>query len=120
MPLETTRQRMIRLLKDTSYSSHELAAAVDISERDVEDHLSHIVKSIQQSLTNKFHVYSASCRNCLFIFHTRNRLSSPSRCPKCKKEGIIPPRFKIIEKRKAAHGEILIASKKKARPSILE
>ena len=43
---QTARQRMIELLSGTRLSAYQLAQMLGISERQVEDHLVHVVKTI--------------------------------------------------------------------------
>ena len=94
---QTSRQHIIRLLQDRWLSSHDLATLLSISERLVEDHLVHIVKTMKRDPMKQLLYQPAACRACNFVFHNRKRLTNPSRCPKCKEESVIAPRYEIKE-----------------------
>lgn len=91
----TTRQHLAQLLTGTLRSSRELAALAAIPERQVEDHLIHIVRSAARDRTRRFVLEPSACRDCGFIFRERRRLTRPSRCPRCRSEAITPPRYGI-------------------------
>ena len=96
LPLERTpRQRIIDLITRTRLSSYQLAQILGIPERQVEEHLTHVVKTITRDKTRRFILDPARCRNCDFVFRDRNRLTSPSRCPHCRSETIAAPRYGI-------------------------
>jgi predicted Zn-ribbon and HTH transcriptional regulator len=67
-----------------------------IPERQVEEHLTHVVKTIARDKTRRFILDPARCQNCAFVFRDRTRLTSPSRCPQCRSEAISTPRFGIV------------------------
>jgi transcriptional regulator len=96
MPLERTpRQRIIELIMGTRLSSHQLAQMLGIPERQVEEHLTHVVKTIARDKTRRFILDPARCQDCDFVFRNRRRLTSPSRCPHCRSEAIAAPRYGI-------------------------
>jgi predicted Zn-ribbon and HTH transcriptional regulator len=72
---------------------------VGIPERQVEEHLSHIVKSVARDRAIRFVLEPAECKECNFIFHDRSRITRPSRCPKCRSEAISEPRYSIEPKK---------------------
>ncbi|MBU6433163.1 MAG: transcriptional regulator [Nitrospirae bacterium] len=94
-PERTPRQRIIDLITDTRLSSHQLAQMLGIPERQVEEHLVHVVKTIAHDKTRRFILDPARCQDCDFVFRGRSRLTSPSRCPHCRSEAIAAPRFGI-------------------------
>ncbi len=94
-PDRTPRQRIIELITDTRLSSHQLAQMVGISERQVEDHLTHVVKTLARDRTRRFVLDPSTCQDCGFVFRDRTRLTRPSRCPLCHSEAITSPRFGI-------------------------
>jgi transcriptional regulator len=94
-PERTPRQRIIHLLTGTRLSSNQLAHLLGIPERQVEDHLAHVVKSLAHDRTRRFILEPSNCPDCGFVFHDRRRLTRPSRCPKCRGEGITSPRYGI-------------------------
>ena len=94
-PERTPRQRIIELITDARLSSYQLAQMLGIPERQVEDHLPHVVKTIARDKTRRFILDPARCQDCDFIFRDRSRLTSPSRCPHCRSEAIAVPRYGI-------------------------
>ena len=92
-PDRTVRQRMMDLLCDARRSSYQLAQLLGISERQVEDHLSHVVQSVARDRTRRFVLESSTCMDCGFVFRDRRKLTKPSRCPSCRSEGITAPRY---------------------------
>ena len=94
-PERTPRQRMIELITGTRLSSHQLAQMLGIPERLVEEHLTHVVKTIARDKTRRFILDPARCQDCDFVFRDRSRLTSPSRYPHCRGEAIAAPRYGI-------------------------
>jgi len=94
-PERTPRQRIIELLTGTRLTTHQLAQMLAIPERQVEDHLVHVVKSIARNKTSRFVLEPSRCQDCDFVFRDRRRLTKPSRCPQCRSEAIAPPRYGI-------------------------
>jgi predicted Zn-ribbon and HTH transcriptional regulator len=94
-PERTPRQRIIDLIAGTRLASYQLAQMLGIRERQVEEHLAHVVKTIARDRTRRFILDPAHCQNCDFVFRDRSRLTSPSRCPHCQSEAIAAPRYGI-------------------------
>lgn len=91
---ETHRQKIIAELMEHPMTAKDLSKAVHISEKEVISHLEHVKKSLKSP---KHLVMTPSvCSKCRFVFEDRRRFSSPSRCPKCRHEGISPPLFQIV------------------------
>ena len=86
---------MIDLLTGARLSSYQLAQMLGIPERQVEEHLTHVVKTVARDKTRKFTLDPARCQDCHFVFRERRRLTSPSRCPHCRSEAISAPRYGI-------------------------
>jgi len=96
LPAERTpRQRILELLTGTRLSAYQLAQLLAISERQVEAHLPHVVKTVARDNARTFILEPASCSGCGFTFGDRTRLTKPSRCPHCRSEHITDPRFGI-------------------------
>jgi predicted Zn-ribbon and HTH transcriptional regulator len=91
----TPRQRIKDLLFLTPLSAGRIAEIIGMSERQVEDHLRHIVKTVAQDRTLKFILDPPTCKDCDFVFRDRSRLTRPSRCPRCHSEAITEPRYSI-------------------------
>lgn len=94
-PERTVRQRIIELLTGARRSPHQLAQLLGISERQVEEHLPHIVKSLARDRLRRFVLEPSACPDCGFVFRDRKKLTRPSRCPTCRHEGITAPRYGI-------------------------
>lgn len=95
---QTPRQRIIELITGTRRTSHQLAQMLGIAERQVEDHLTHVVKTIARDRTKRFILEPSSCPGCEYVFRDRTKLTRPSRCPRCHGEGITAPRYGIDER----------------------
>jgi predicted Zn-ribbon and HTH transcriptional regulator len=96
-PEQTPRRRIIDLLTGTLLSSHQLAQLLGMPERHVEDHLTHIVKTLARDPGRTFLLEPSECQDCAFAFRDRTRLTRPSRCPRCRSEAITSPRYGIRE-----------------------
>ncbi|MCS6328630.1 MAG: transcriptional regulator [Nitrospira sp.] len=94
---QTSRRRMIALLTGTLLSSHQLAQLLGMPVRQVEDHMTHIVKTLARDPARTFVLEPSTCQDCTYTFRDRTRLTRPSRCPRCRSEGITSPRFGIRE-----------------------
>lgn len=94
-PERTPRQRIIELITGTRLSSRQLAQQLGIPERQVEDHLTHVVKTLAHDRARRFVLDPSVCEDCGFVFRDRTRLTCPSRCPICHSEGITAPRYGI-------------------------
>lgn len=94
-PERTPRQRIIDLITGTRLSSHQLAQMLGLPERLVEEHLTHVVKTLARDPLRRFILEPSVCPDCGFIFRDRTKLTRPCRCPKCRGEGITAPRYGI-------------------------
>lgn len=94
-PERTPRQRIIELITGTRLASHQLAQMLGIPERQVEEHLIHVVKTVARDPSRRFILEPSVCPDCGFIFRDRAKLTRPGRCPKCRGEGITAPRYGI-------------------------
>lgn len=91
----TPRQRILDLLVGRMMTSRQLAAVIKISERQIEDHLTHIVKSVERDRSRRFVIEPSACLDCEFVFKERSRVTRPSHCPQCRSENISMPRYGI-------------------------
>lgn len=94
-PERTTRQRIIELLSDIPMTTNQLARSLGIPERQVEEHLAHVVKTVIRDLSRRLLREPSSCLDCGFMFRDRTRLTGPNRCPQCRRERDTPPRYHI-------------------------
>ena len=91
----TVRQQIVQAITGTRCSARDLAHRLGVSERSVEEHLAHIVKSVAAARQGRFRLEPSTCQHCGYVFRGRTRLTRPSRCPKCRSEAILEPRFGI-------------------------
>jgi predicted Zn-ribbon and HTH transcriptional regulator len=96
-PERTPRQRIIELLIGARLSSHQLAQMLGLPERQIEEHLTHVVKSVARDRNRRFILEPSTCPDCDFVFRDRTKLTRPSRCPRCHGESITAPRYGIEE-----------------------
>ena len=94
-PERTPRQRIVDLIAGVRLSSYQLAQMLGLPERQIEEHLIHVVKTVARDKTRRFILDPARCQQCDFVFRDRSRLTSPSRCPHCRSEAIKAPRYGI-------------------------
>jgi len=92
---QTLRQQLSLLLAGTFRTARQLAELASISERQVEEHLEHVVKSLARDRSHRFMLRPSACRDCGFAFRDRTRLTRPSRCPRCRSEAISAPEYSI-------------------------
>lgn len=91
----TVRQQIVQVLTGARCSARDLAHRLGVSERQVEEHLAHIAKSVGRDRQSRFLLEPSACEDCGFTFRGRTRLTRPTRCPQCRSEAISPPRFGI-------------------------
>lgn len=89
----TIRERIRQELIAGDCSVDSLARILGVSRKDVEEEVRHVERSAGRDLR----VTPAECPDCGFVFRERDRLTAPSRCPKCKKERVDPPLFTLRE-----------------------
>src|ERR671922_444739 len=89
---QTVRQMIIDILLAGPATAKDLSARVRIPEKDVLPHLAHIRKSLQHG-QQRLVMEPACCRACGFVFHKRERLSKPGRCPSYHHSFIEEPVF---------------------------
>ena len=94
-PPLTIRQQLMRLLSGTRRSARELAELIGAPERQIEEHLAHVVRTLARDPARRFLLAPSRCHDCNFVLRERTRLTTPSRCPHCRSEAIAPPRFGI-------------------------
>lgn len=85
----TRRQQLLDQLEDGPFSAAELSRLTRQSERDVLDHLDHLLR------TGKARALPASCAGCGFRFEKRTGSKKPGKCPQCRSTRIRPPRFAL-------------------------
>ncbi len=79
----------------TWMSTRQLAGHLSLPERQIEEHLDHVVKTLSHDRTRRFFLERPECGACGYRFPGRTKLTCPSRCPRCRSEAVLPPRFMI-------------------------
>jgi predicted Zn-ribbon and HTH transcriptional regulator len=92
--MSTIRQKIMALLSEGDHGAKNISKILRISEKEVYQHLSHIGRSLK-SQNRKLRIIPALCLGCGFVFESRNRFTSPGRCPRCKGEHIQDPGYGI-------------------------
>ena len=90
------RKDLITLLQDNPLSLKDIAVLLEMTPRDVEDDLRHLIKTLKHS-EYRLRVIPAQCRKCGFVFD-REKLHKPGKCPQCHETWIQEPLLEI-EKR---------------------
>jgi hypothetical protein len=75
----------------------QMAQELCITEKEALHHLEHVVRSMGKGAT--LQVNPASCIQCGYVFRGRSRLSTPTKCPRCRSHRIIAPTFQIRGRR---------------------
>ena len=73
---------------------YQLAQSLGLPEKEILSHLPHIPRSVT-ARGGRFEMQPAQCRDCGYPFKDRRRLSPPGRCPRCKKNRIDGPWFRV-------------------------
>ncbi|MFB6169820.1 MAG: transcriptional regulator [Haloarculaceae archaeon] len=89
----TTRQRIVDHLREQVASPSSLAETFETTPAAALSHVEHVAKSLDPT-DEELLVAPPECRECGFSDFD-DPLNLPSRCPRCKHEGIEEPRFKI-------------------------
>ena len=90
------RKNLIPILLGNPMSVVEIARAADEAPSQVADDLQHLLRSLKHT-RYKARVQPARCRACGFAF-SEEKLTKPSKCPKCHSTWILDPRIGIEEK----------------------
>lgn len=88
---QTIRQIMASLLETQELSALDLASALLLTAREVEEHLAHL----KSSHKGRLRMRPARCRRCGYEFGDRRRLDAPGRCPRCRDEQVEGPWFRL-------------------------
>lgn len=90
---ETVRRQIIVELENQMMTARDLSKILRVTEKEILGHLEHVAKSVRPP--KRLIIEPSLCNKCRFTFSDRRKFSSPSRCPRCRHEGISPPAFKI-------------------------
>jgi hypothetical protein len=91
---QTIRQLITELLLEKERTAREISQTAGVREKEVYEHLPHIARSAA-AVGKKLLVLPFRCLDCGFCFEERKRFTRPSRCPRCKKSRLEPPRYHL-------------------------
>jgi transcriptional regulator len=89
----TLRRQLLDVLTREPRSVSSLAREMGLPRADVEDALQHMIRSAR-ALGHRIVVVPARCRSCGFTFGD-DRLTRPSKCPKCRNSRIFEPQIAV-------------------------
>lgn len=90
----TIRQQLVVVLRQGGHTAHELSQLVGIPEKSVADHLAHLQRSLPAH-GRRLVMTAPACLACGYAFSERQRLTRPSRCPRCRGTHLAEPVFHI-------------------------
>jgi len=95
-PASTRRQLLAELLAQGPWGFDELRRELELTVRDLEDDLRHLERSARRG-GSRLLVEPARCTGCGFVFSDRapRHFHPPGRCPRCKGERSVGPRFSL-------------------------
>ncbi len=103
--METLRQRILQVLEEARepLTVDEIGALLRIPAKDrkrLYDEIAHLARTVERKSggTMRIMYEPPRCANCGYVFKDLKRIRKPSRCPKCKSERILPPRFILLRK----------------------
>lgn len=104
----TLRQAIRELLLEQPLSALELSRRLGLPEKEVLEHLAHLARAPGAGL--EFLMEPPVCKLCGFTFAKRERLTTPSRCPRCRGQSVRRPRFALRpQPRRRKSGEVEIS-----------
>ncbi len=91
----TRRKEISMLLRQRAWTPKELASHFFAEMSEIIADLEHVRRSTQLPL--RFRFSPPFCRQCGFVFKERLKLKAPTKCPKCRSEGIEEGRYSISQ-----------------------
>jgi predicted Zn-ribbon and HTH transcriptional regulator len=91
----TRRQRLLALLAAREWTFAALRAELVVPTHVLEDDFARLRRSLAARPGARLEVVAAACPRCGFRFADRERFVAPSRCPRCREEGLLPARFRV-------------------------
>jgi len=85
---------MIELLEKDKMTAKQLADFFRVDMKYVLEDLKHIAQTVKIH-HKKLKIDPSVCNVCGYVFKERDKLSRPTKCPKCRSEDITEPRFYI-------------------------
>jgi len=85
--MQTRRREIAEILEKKRLTAKQLADLFRIDMKYVLEDLKHISQTVKV-YHKKLQIKPAVCNFCGFVFRERERLSRPTKCPKCRSEDI--------------------------------
>lgn len=92
-----TRSELIDILKERSSTVMDLSKDFRRSMAAIEEDIEHIRTTLRNDSEYELFISPATCALCNYQFPA-DKAKAPSKCPKCKREKIRLPSFKIDKK----------------------
>jgi len=92
---QTRRQSITESLREGPITALDLARLLGVKVKTILGDLEHVRRSAKGK--ERFTIRPAECSSCGFVFRNREKLNTPSRCPRCARENIRDPLFSISE-----------------------
>lgn len=95
-PGRTRRQTLRDLLAREERSFETLRQELQLPVHVLEEDLHHLERSLRRG-AERLRVTEPRCLACGFVFRNRapKRFSTPSRCPRCRSERVLPARLRV-------------------------
>ncbi len=91
------RKDLVAMLLNNPRTAADIARELDVTPKDVEHDLQHLFKTLKKT-DYRIIIHPAVCLKCDFRF-SRNKITKPSKCPKCKATWIDAPLVEIKMKK---------------------
>lgn len=91
----TIRQQLGILLQRENLGVRDLSQALGLPEKEIYNHLGHIAKTARHNGLRLAMDPGPMCLACGYLFKSRQRLTPPGRCPKCRATHISEPLFHL-------------------------
>jgi hypothetical protein len=88
------RREIIEILEKDKTTAKKLADMFRVDMKYILEDLKHISQTVK-IYHKKLKIEPAVCNVCGYVFKDRERLSRPTKCPKCRSEDITEPLFYI-------------------------
>ena len=103
--METLRERLIEVLLNSErpLTVDELAQILKVPrerKKMLYQELVHAAKTLMRKSGGSLQIVyePPRCAKCGYVFGEMKRVRKPSKCPRCKSERILPPRFMVIRR----------------------
>jgi len=92
--IPTRRKEIIEILEKDKTTAKHLADMLRVDMKYILEDLKHTFQTVK-IYHKKLKIAPSICNVCGYVFKDRERLSRPTKCPKCRSEDITEPEFYI-------------------------